>query len=110
MNRPDTSPRKRQQAMALPVVLVMLLLITLIGIGAVRTMLSLKGLHVAGHIVVEMCDEDSRQLVELVGEDKVRPAAHPPSRALQRPLTRACPAAAPRRPCRWRRSWHTTCE
>lgn len=40
MKRPDTSPRKRQQAMALPVVLVMLLLITLIGIGAVRTMLS----------------------------------------------------------------------
>jgi type IV pilus assembly protein PilX len=47
MKRPDTSPRKRQQAMALPVVLVMLLLITLIGIGAVRTMLSQESM-VAG--------------------------------------------------------------
>ena len=40
MMSPQTNLRSGQQAMALPVVLVMLLLITLIGIGAVRTMLS----------------------------------------------------------------------
>ena len=40
MMSPQTNLRSGQQAMALLVVLVMLLLITLIGIGAVRTMLS----------------------------------------------------------------------
>ncbi|CAK9031960.1 Ion channel CASTOR, partial [Durusdinium trenchii] len=38
---------------------------------AVRIVMSLTGIHVRAHIVVEMCDVDNRELVHLVGQGMV---------------------------------------
>ncbi|MEI7515921.1 MAG: pilus assembly protein [Betaproteobacteria bacterium] len=65
---------KLQQAMALPVVLVMLLLITLIGIGAVRTMLSQEGM-VAGSYDRSMALQSNEQELR-TAEDTARNEAY----------------------------------
>ena len=78
MMSPQTNLRSGQQAMALPVVLVMLLLITLIGIGAVRTMLSQESMVASSYdrSMALQSNEQELRTAENLARDQAYDAAN----------------------------------